>query len=117
MGDAESEICDKSRTASELTNKHQTHFWIGMVKEVRGKADTKPKFVDPETWKKKLCAAVHNDVQRMAGIKAAEFLTSRRREHTSGKRAARGPEAPMQYRWLAPTRHAPGSPQRAEITM
>merc|ERR1711918_204575 len=75
LKDAESEICDKSRTASELSNKHQTPFSIGMVKEVRGKADTKPKFVDPETWKKKLCDAVHNDVQRMAGIKAAEFLT------------------------------------------
>merc|ERR1711939_1144572 len=74
LKDEESEICDKSRKASELANKHQTHFWIGMVKEVRGKSDTRPKFVDPETWKNKLCAAVHNDVQRMAGIKAAQLL-------------------------------------------
>jgi len=74
LKDRESEICDKSRTASEASNKHQTHFWIGMVKEVRAKAATRPKEVNPSGWKNKLCEAVHNDVQRMAGIKAVNFL-------------------------------------------
>jgi hypothetical protein len=74
LKDRESEICDKSRKASELSNKHQTHFWVGMVKEVRSKVVTKPPEVDHSDWKNKLCAAVHNDVQRMAGIKAVDLL-------------------------------------------
>merc|ERR1719502_1273492 len=74
LKDRESEICDKSRKASELSNKHQTHFWVGMVKEVRSKVSTKPPTVDHSDWKNKLCAAVHNDVQRMAGIKAVDYL-------------------------------------------
>merc|ERR1711998_812869 len=74
LKDRESEICDKSRKASELSNKHQTHFWVGMVKEVRSKVSTKPPTVDHGDWKNKLCAAVHNDVQRMAGIKAVDYL-------------------------------------------
>jgi len=74
LKDRECEICDKSRKASELSNKHQTHFWVGMVKEVRGKVATKPVEVDHSDWKNKLCAAVHNDVQRMAGIKAVDYL-------------------------------------------
>merc|ERR1711871_1094121 len=74
LKDRESEICDKSRKASEVSNKHQTHFWVGMVKEVRSKVSTKPPTVDHSDWKNKLCAAVHNDVQRMAGIKAVDYL-------------------------------------------
>merc|ERR1719421_454073 len=74
LKDRESEICDKSRKASEVSNKHQTHFWVGMVKEVRAKVSTKPPTVDHSDWKNKLCAAVHNDVQRMAGIKAVDYL-------------------------------------------
>merc|ERR1711998_503421 len=74
LKDRESEICDKSRKASELSNKHQTHFWVGMVKEVRSKVSTKPPTVDHGDWKNKLSAAVHNDVQRMAGIKAVDYL-------------------------------------------
>merc|ERR1712196_689956 len=74
LKDRESEICDKSRKASELSNKHQTHFWVGMVKEARSKVSTKPPTVDHSDWKNKLCAAVHNDVQRMAGIKAVDYL-------------------------------------------
>merc|ERR1711918_134724 len=74
LKDRESEICDKSRKASELSNKHQTHFWVGMVKEVRSKVSTKPPTVDHGDWMNKLCAAVHNDVQRMAGIKAVDYL-------------------------------------------
>jgi len=74
LKDRESEICDKSRKASEVSNKHQTHFWVGMVKEVRSKVATKPVEVDHSDWKNKLCAAVHNDVQRMAGLKAVDLL-------------------------------------------
>merc|ERR1711918_94519 len=59
LKDRESEICDKSRKASEVSNKHQTHFWVGMVKEVRAKVATKPVEVDHSDWKNKLCAAVH----------------------------------------------------------
>lgn len=74
LKEGESEICDKSRTASEMSNKHETHFWVGMVKEVRAKAETKPKDTAPNAWKNKLCAAVHDDVERMAGVRAVALL-------------------------------------------
>merc|ERR1712006_6303 len=56
----EHEICDKARISSEMSNKHQTSFLLGLVKELKGKS--------------KLCAAVHEDIGMVSGIDRATML-------------------------------------------
>merc|ERR1712196_156138 len=68
------EICDKSRISSEMSNKHQTSFWLGLVKELKTKSATKPADTDAEAWKYKLCAAVHEDIGMVSGIDHAAML-------------------------------------------
>merc|ERR1711918_153312 len=72
--DKEHEICDKARISSEMSNKHQTSFWLGLVKELKVKSDKKPETTDAEAWKFKLCAAVHEDIGMVSGIDRATML-------------------------------------------
>jgi len=72
--DKEHEICDKSRISSEMSNKHQTSFWLGLVKELKVKTDQKPVNTDAEAWKFKLCAAVHEDIGMVSGVDRAALL-------------------------------------------
>jgi len=68
------EICDKSRISSETSNKHQTSFWLGLVKELRIKNSQKPKEEGAQAWKNKLCAAVHEDIGMVSGIDRSALL-------------------------------------------
>lgn len=70
----EHEICDKSRISSEMSNKHQTSFWLGLVKELKTKSRAKPRDEDAAAWKNKLCAAVHEDIGMVSGIDHASLL-------------------------------------------
>lgn len=70
----EHEICDKARISSEMSNKHQTAFWLGLVKELKVKSAKKPDTTDAEAWKFKLCAAVHEDIGMVSGVDRAALL-------------------------------------------
>lgn len=72
--DKEHEICDKARISSEMSNKHQTSFWLGLVKELKIKTSKKPVQTDAEAWKFKLCAAVHEDIGMVSGVDRAALL-------------------------------------------
>merc|ERR1711998_168824 len=70
----EHEICDKARISSEMSNKHQTSFWLGLVKELKVKSAKRPEKEGAQAWKDKLCAAVHEDIGMVSGIDRASML-------------------------------------------